>query len=242
MISEFCTKCEKHVKQKYSSWCKICISNYKKEYNLKNKNKISQQNKKKYLNNKQHLINKSKKYYQDHKKEKKLYDQKRRSIKKELLQEKSRQHYLKNKKSYLYRTKVRSKKLYHENACFKLKNRVSSDVRKYLNKKNISKNSSIINNLPYSMEEIKNHIESLFESWMNWDNWGKYNKNTWDDNNSLTWTWQLDHIIPHSKFNYTSMQDTEFKKCWSLKNLRPLSAKQNIIDGARRKRDDDGNG
>lgn len=29
------------------------------------------------------------------------------------------------------------------------------------------------------------------------------------------------------------MEDEEFKKCWALSNLRPYSAKQNIIDGAR---------
>jgi hypothetical protein len=32
------------------------------------------------------------------------------------------------------------------------------------------------------------------------------------------------------------MDDEEFKKCWSLDNLRPLSAKQNILDGTSRKR------
>ena len=67
---------------------------------------------------------------------------------------------------------------------------------------------------------------------MNWGNWGKYNKNTWKDNDPNTWKWNLDYIIPQSHFKYTSMQDEEFKKCWALENLRPYSAKQNILDGA----------
>ena len=29
------------------------------------------------------------------------------------------------------------------------------------------------------------------------------------------------------------MEDDNFKKCWALENLRPLSAKQNIVDGVR---------
>lgn len=29
------------------------------------------------------------------------------------------------------------------------------------------------------------------------------------------------------------MEDDNFKRCWALENLRPYSAKQNIIDGAR---------
>ena len=70
---------------------------------------------------------------------------------------------------------------------------------------------------------------------MNWENHGIYDSETWDDNDQSTWTWQIDHIIPHSKFNYHSMKDKEFLECWDLKNLRPLSSKQNIIDGNRRK-------
>ena len=65
---------------------------------------------------------------------------------------------------------------------------------------------------------------------MNWNNWGKYNPKTWDDNDSSTWTWQIDHIIPVSHFKYNCESDEEFKKCWSLDNLRPYSAKQNIIE------------
>ena len=86
------------------------------------------------------------------------------------------------------------------------------------------------------MDELKSHLEQQFESWMNWKNYGKYNKNTWNDNDQLTWTWQIDHIIPHSTFNYESMEDEEFKKCWSLDNLRPYSSKQNFLDGVMRVR------
>jgi hypothetical protein len=49
-------------------------------------------------------------------------------------------------------------------------------------------------------------------------------------NKSTTWTWNIDHIIPHSTFKYISMEDQSFKECWSLTNLRPYSAKQNILD------------
>jgi len=76
--------------------------------------------------------------------------------------------------------------------------------------------------------------EKQFESWMSWNNHGIYNKKIWDDNSPLTWAWQIDHIVPHSSFKYTSMEDQAFKDCWALSNLRPYSAKQNIIDGNRR--------
>ena len=69
---------------------------------------------------------------------------------------------------------------------------------------------------------------------MNLNNYGKYNSKTWNDNDPSTWTWQIDHIIPHSTFKYTSMKDNEFKKCWSLSNLRPLNSKQNFLEGVKR--------
>lgn len=49
---------------------------------------------------------------------------------------------------------------------------------------------------------------------------------TWDDfrNGKL----HIDHIKPHSLFNYTSPEDDQFKECWSLNNLRLLQKEINI--------------
>ena len=69
---------------------------------------------------------------------------------------------------------------------------------------------------------------------MSWKNWAVYNPKTWNNNDSKTWTWNIDHIIPQSDLPYTSMSDVNFNKCWSLSNLRPYSSKQNILDGNRR--------
>lgn len=69
---------------------------------------------------------------------------------------------------------------------------------------------------------------------MTWDNWGIYDPVVWDDNDSTTWTWQIDHIIPQSMLKFDSLEHDNFKKCWVLENLRPYSAKQNIKDGARK--------
>jgi hypothetical protein len=121
--------------------------------------------------------------------------------------------------------------------CYKLRKRCSSAIWKALKNNNSSKaNNSILDFLPYSMEELKVHIESFFESWMNWDNWGEYRVSKWNDNDSTTWKWQLDHIIPQSTFIYTTMDSDEFRKCWSLSNLRPFSAKANLEEGASRVR------
>lgn len=57
-----------------------------------------------------------------------------------------------------------------------------------------------------------------------------------DDNDSSTCTWQIDHIVPQSNLPYTSVVDKNFKLCWSSLNLRPCSAKQNILDGSNKVR------
>ena len=129
---------------------------------------------------------------------------------------------------------------------FALKKDISRQINLSLNKLGFSKNNrSCWEYLPYTLEELNQHLEWLFshpdnllpngEVWMTWVNRGVYRSEMWNDNDPSTWRWQIDHIIPHSRFAYTSMEDDEFRKCWALENLRPYSAKQNNKDGNRRK-------
>lgn len=82
---------------------------------------------------------------------------------------------------------------------------------------------AIFEHLPYSPNELKNHIESLWKPWMNWSNHGRYS--------SRKKTWQIDHIIPQSKLPFSSFDDENFQKLWALKNLRPLETVANIKKG-----------
>ncbi|KKQ98367.1 MAG: hypothetical protein UT24_C0038G0014 [Candidatus Woesebacteria bacterium GW2011_GWB1_39_12] len=101
-----------------------------------------------------------------------------------------------------------------------LKSKISCSINKALKKLNLSKDSPTWSKLPYTPLQLKEHLESLWDSWMNWDNYGKYDLNIR--------TWHIDHIIPQSKLLYDSMEHPNFKKCWSLSNLQPLDAKENI--------------
>ena len=86
-------------------------------------------------------------------------------------------------------------------------------LKRYTNKK-VKKNGIHWENIVgYTTKDLKEHIEKLFLPGMSWNNYGK---------------WHLDHIIPKSFFVYTSTDDVEFKYCWSLDNLQPLWAKDNI--------------
>lgn len=81
------------------------------------------------------------------------------------------------------------------------------------------------------IERLWTHLEECFKlpgnEWMNRSNHGIYNVKTHDTNP----TWNLDHIIPHSLWKYKSMEEPLFCLCWDLSNLRPLDARQNIIEG-----------
>lgn len=119
---------------------------------------------------------------------------------------------------------------------FKLRRDMSSWIANILNDRGFCKKTSAFKNIGYTIDELISHIEKQFEPWMTWENRGRYNSKLWNNNDPSTWTWQLDHIIPHSQFNYKNVDDKEYKICWALNNLRPLSAKQNILDGVNRTR------
>lgn len=127
--------------------------------------------------------------------------------------------------------KARAKRLRQTDPHFRIRKSISFGIWRSLKKNGSSKNSSCLKHLPYSIEELKLHLESQFETWMKWSNYGPYNRKSWKDDNISTWTWQIDHVIPQSILPYVSMEDENFKKCWALNNIRPYPAKQNIIDG-----------
>lgn len=71
----------------------------------------------------------------------------------------------------------------------------------------------------YTANELKAHLEKQFTKEMTWENYGAY--------------WHVDHIVPKAAFNFEKAEDIDFKRCWELKNLRPLEAKENLKKGAR---------
>ncbi len=72
----------------------------------------------------------------------------------------------------------------------------------------------------YTVKELMSHLESRFELWMMWSNYGQ------SKNGERTWS--IDHIKPMSSFDFDSYDDAEFLKCWALENLRSLDHIENI--------------
>lgn len=103
----------------------------------------------------------------------------------------------------------------------RLRDAISCGINRMLKIKHIKKSSGIFKYLPYTPYELKSYLESMWEPWMNWDNYG-------GAMNDKRKTWHIDHIKPHSLFNYSSLEDKEFLECWSLSNLRPLDKIENV--------------
>lgn len=220
-----CTKCkvEKEEKDFYfrnkskgtrHSECIACIKNRGNLYYEENSVRIIEVAKSYRSNNTDKISQNKKEYYKENKDRIKRYQSKNRNEIQKVANKQRRERR-------------------QNDPSFRLRTYVSNSIRDALKGK---KNSSTWKSLPYSPQELKEHLEAQFKSWMTWENHGRYNPQTWDDFDLTTWTWQIDHIIPQTDLPYTSMIDDNFQKCWALDNLRPLSAKQNIIEGSSRLR------
>jgi hypothetical protein len=199
--------------------CKACTKISNTLYRASHKDKLSQYGKDYYLSHKEELIQYAKDYRSD-------------VVNKQIICNNKKIYFEKNREA-IYKSKNKRRKFRRNNDPFyRLRNLVSRSVSRMLKSTLSKKGGSIKNKLPYSIQELKEHLEAQFESWMHWNNQGKYNPKTWIDNDQNTWTWQVDHIIPQSDLPYVSMEDDNFKKCWALDNLRPLSSKMNIIEGS----------
>ena len=163
--------------------------------------------------NRKLLADKQKVYYQDHVEESAAYHS---------------EWYQENKVAIKQRVKANTYRR-REDPIFRMQESISANIRMCIKKNH----QPFAKYLTYTIQELKAHLENQFEPWMTWNNYGTYRVDIWDNNNTNTWTWQLDHIVPHSTFHYASMEDQAFRDCWALSNLRPYSAKQNVIDGDR---------
>lgn len=216
------------------------VKERKKAYYLKNKADISAKSKvytiehadqikaqrKIYRNNnidQKSVLNK--KYRNDHKEKIKAY---RDTHKKEKILYMKNWHVENKEKDQLYRDahkeekkifaikykerrSERHRQRYETEPGYKLNHCISSAISCSLKKGKSGRSWKIL--VGYTLNQLKRHLEKLFQPGMTWDNYGK---------------WHVDHEIPISAFNFTKPEHTDFKKCWGLNNLQPMWAKDNL--------------
>ena len=68
----------------------------------------------------------------------------------------------------------------------------------------------------YTLQNLIDRLSVNFQIGMTWNNYGD---------------WHIDHSKPQSLFNYTKPEDQAFRDCWSLANLQPMWAEDNLSKG-----------
>ncbi len=111
-----------------------------------------------------------------------------------------------NPKKRIYK-KIRRK----NDSLYKLKEACRKTIYMSIKRNGYSKKTKTYEILGCSYEDFKTHIESKFESWMNWDNYGLCN-------NEFNYGWDIDHIIPCA----SAITEEELLKLNHYSNLQPL--------------------
>ena len=94
-----------------------------------------------------------------------------------------------------------------------LARRVRCAVRRSLADAGARAGNGAIRHLDYSPADLAAHLERQFLPGMGWHNMSE---------------WHVDHVVPVADFDIRKEGDDEFLACWSLANLRPLWASDNI--------------
>lgn len=204
---------------------KELIKSDKKNYYKKNKEKISEKSKEYCENNKEKNNERSKEYYQLNKQKRNEYIKKYRENNKEKLKEKNKdrvkEYYQLNKenrKEYRLNNKEnrnnREKERRNGDSLYNLKCVIRSNISQCFKKQKTKKQSKTQDILGCTFNEFKEHIESKFEDWMNWNNHGN-----WDGiPTELNKSWDLDHIIPIS----SAQIEEDVYKLNHYTNFQPL--------------------
>jgi len=99
---------------------------------------------------------------------------------------------------------------------FKLRMRISNAIYQSLKGNKSGRHWETL--VGYTLDDLKKHLEKQFTDGMTWENYGD---------------WHIDHETPISVFNFTTPDHEDFTRCWSLKNLQPMWANENLSKGAK---------
>lgn len=238
LFQKICIKCNllknhnffqksKRCKDGYLNQCKECKSEYYRLYNKNNPEKVKEKNIRYAKNNpekikesqskwRQKNPNQSKEWYENNKdrrlkKSKEWYENN-----KEHKLEKNKEWHENNKEVVKEYRRNWSKDRRKEDFLFKLSENVKSSIRRSIVEKKYRKKCNTLQILGCSFDDLRYYLESKFEPWMKWENYGKYSGET-------NYGWDIDHIIPLSVAN----TEEDIYDLNHYSNLQPLCSKMN---------------
>jgi len=240
-----CKECQKAAARKWAKKNKEKVRSTHRNWSAKNPSKKKEQCKRYYEKHKIVIGEKQRTYRQNN--IKKIHLRSKESSKRyreshhELCKERVRDWTIKNKEKIkkrrsiyyqnnkekhmaYYKERPEQTKQWKKNYYQKIKDNAKDKLNRAMHSriyKSLRKNKSFRawqDLVEYSITDLEKHLGKLFEPGMSWDNYGE---------------WEIDHIIPLVVFNFSNPKDIDFKRCWALKNLRPLWAKDNRIKSAK---------
>lgn len=146
----------------------------------------------------------------------KISKKKYKDSNREKLNQQGKEYYKNNKESCYQRNK---KIIYHKygtDPIYRLKFNLRKLINNSIKRQGYGKLSKSFVILGCEFEQFKNHIESKFEPWMTWENYGRVPE-------SLNQRWDIDHIIPVS----SAKDESEIVKLNHFTNLQPLCSYYN---------------
>jgi len=187
------------------SICRECQNCDGAEYSSTNKERLRQKAKHYRLNNKE----KTKKYRESIKHKATEYRIEYYKLNKEELKKYNSEYREHNKDKRNNREKIRRSTDPVYNLSCILRATTIKNIKRGSGKKAYSTEKL----LGCTIEECRNHLESLFQEGMTWENHGTHG-------------WHIDHIRPCASFDLTDPEQQ--KQCFNYNNLQPLWAIDNI--------------
>ena len=197
--------------------CRECINKYSKSYKNSNKDSILKHNKK-YRDTNKSKIKLAQKAYIDNYKEQNGTTYSSNYYKDNIddFKKYHKDYFNKNKDYVLKRMSNWVKNKKKIDPLFRLKVSSRSFIKNSFNRSKTNKNNRTEAILGCTIEEFKLHLESKFEDWMSWDNYGLYN-------HTFNYGWDLDHIIPLC----TAKSEEDVIKLNHYTNIQPLCSHVN---------------
>lgn len=136
-----------------------------------------------------------------------------REINHDRISKNKKSHYQRNKSKINEKKKIYCKMKYKSDDNYKIKVISRGIIRRFIKYKGTKHTEDIIG---CSFDDFKRYIESKFELWMSWDNYGRYN-------GDFNYGWDIDHITPVSRI----LNSDDYLKLNHYTNLQPLCSKVN---------------
>jgi len=194
---------------------------YMEEWRRNNPEKIREYKKQWRKNNPEYIKEYHKQYYKNHEEYIKKYNKQYCKDNYEYIKERKKQWQKKNPE---YMKKYRKDNAEHHKQYMKhrrkidlkinINHNISGAIYKSIKGNKVGRHWEDL--VGYTLSDLIRRLKKTMPKGYNWDNF-------------LRGELHIDHIIPKSVFDFDSSNQINFQKCWSLKNLQLLPAKENRI-------------